>query len=51
MSVKIDWRGLSKLLEDQKKLNEDVLKRLKAAESRLAKLEKPGKKKKEKAEE
>jgi hypothetical protein len=44
MSFRIDWRGLSKILEDQKKLNEDVLKRLKAAESRLAKLEKPTKK-------
>ena len=45
MSFRFDWRGLSKLLEDQKKLNEEVLKRLKAAESRLAKLEKPKKKK------
>ena len=50
MSFTIDWSGLSKILENQKKLNEEVLKRLKAAESRLAKLEKP-RKKKEKIEE
>ena len=50
MSIRLDWRGLSKILEDQKKLNEEVLKRLKKAESRLAKLEKP-RKKKEKIEE
>ena len=47
MSIRIDWRGLSKILEEQKKLNEEVLKRLKAAEGRLVKLEKPGKKKEE----
>ncbi len=46
MSIKIDWRGLSKILEEQKKLNEEVLKRLKATESRLTKLEKPKKKEK-----
>ena len=44
MSLSIDWSGLLKILEDQKKFNEDVLKSLKSVEARLAKLEKKPKK-------
>ena len=40
MAFRFDWSGLVEILDEQKKHNAAVLKRLKALESKLAKLEK-----------
>jgi len=47
MAMRLDWSGLMRILDEQKKLNEELLERFKKVEARLAKLEKKPTKKKE----